>query len=353
MFLKLLHITALAFGASAMSLPASNGNSSCITVVSYNIDGRPCYIGHDGQYERIDRIAEVIDSQLGHVDFVVFQEAFEDTARKNLESHMYTKGFKYVSPVLDAKPKSFTKVLNGGVLIASRWPVEFVKMIGYSHCALPDCFANKGALYVKTHVSERVVHLFGTHMQSWGTKEAVEARQQQGKEMRNFADSLNIPATDLVLYVGDLNVDIINTPDEVISVLNALNATLPQVNGLLNATSQPSTNKLVGSDTAAKKNGCSGQYDYGRENCACCYDQWLDYVLVSNQHYQPSTVKFEAVKVKAPEPFEVCMHSYLPACSCTERSKFQQCAAASSTCLQTRFIEDVSDHYPVRAQICF
>eukprot|EP00124_Ichthyophonus_hoferi_P002250 Ihof_evm2s146 gene=Ihof_evmTU2s146 len=50
--------------ASSLQLTQDiQANSNVLTIVSYNVDGRPCYIGHDGQYERIDRVADMIDSQ--------------------------------------------------------------------------------------------------------------------------------------------------------------------------------------------------------------------------------------------------------------------------------------------------
>merc|ERR1712198_493873 len=71
-----------------------------------------------------------------------------------------------------------------------------------------DCKANKGAVYMKVMKEGHLFHLVGTHLQAdevgdEATAQAVRVKQMQ--EMRDWLAEFNIPKTEPVIVVGDLN----------------------------------------------------------------------------------------------------------------------------------------------------
>jgi len=70
-------------------------------------------------------------------------------------------------------------------------------------------FSNKGFAYVILDYNGTNIHVFGTHMQSddsmCSSGQAANCRGLAADEWRQFIDSRNIPANELVIMAGDFN----------------------------------------------------------------------------------------------------------------------------------------------------
>lgn len=389
-------------------------NAMTFTVVQYNAFARPYVVSHDGQAERMELIPEAL-AQLngGDVDVITLCEvdfqvgegvpyaSLTDT--RNLTDELLARfdalGFSHATRVLDA-PRATPAMLNGGVIVVSRWPIVQTNSVSYTSFDGTDGLAKKGSVYVAVSKSDggttKTFHVFATHMQAWYSEAARSARAQQASELKAFCDAQGIPADEPVLFAGDLNVDMVLYPEEAGTLFDTLGSTLPRLVGTQRYTSDPSTNVLVGRDGGA--DSCSGGYEQSwgsktdedflgitytynpREDsrvpctnrpdqtqqggpllpffrqsdtdhrlflesgdafCPCCPHEWLDYILVSSHHQQPTqSPTLECVALKAGTPITIPW------------SGLAQPWARPGACTRIT-LSDLSDHYPVIGRFSF
>ena len=174
-------------------------------------------------------------------------------------------------------------------------------------------------------------------MQAWYTAGDRNDRAKQAAQFKAFVDTQHIDPSEPVLFAGDFNTDWVRYPGEVAQLVELLNASIPTLEGAVKFTSDPSTNVLVGRDGAASKAtfNCQDAYErswgpleggkvykpsllpgpqgtrvpattqfppltdtrapvlpfFTRETnasfCPCCPNEWLDYILWSNEHQAP------------------------------------------------------------------
>jgi endonuclease/exonuclease/phosphatase family metal-dependent hydrolase len=156
-------------------------------------------------------------------------------------------------------------------------------------------------------------HVFGTHMQGWGGAEAAAVRHEQAREMADFLEQQDIPATEPVLLAGDFNVRGPDNP-QFRAFIDLLGVSMPPIVGERRATMDVD-NTLVG----------RGPW-------------WVDYVFPSRAHQRPIKAELEAVALRTEREFAICADArlrpfYVP--------------PNASGCTRTKHVRDLSDHYPV------
>ncbi len=263
-----------------------------LNVLTYNIYLRAAPFVN-GQSKRL----EMIPRQLRGYDVIVFNEVFDDALRDKLVKAMKAVGYNHVSKPLgedsvvpvpvDGTPLPVT-LQDGGVIIFSVHPIVEQAQMYYSKCTSFDCMAQKGAVWVK--INKRVggkdnfFNIFGTHLDA--TSPSV--RFIQLDELKRFIDSRkSIRSTEPVLIAGDLNINMwknwaskgFETSDHFAGMLKALDAGYfsgSQVRGHLakDLTHDGKVNDLA-----------SGSQSY------------LDYVLFSKKHRQPTQATFVETRV--------------------------------------------------------
>ena len=173
-------------------------------------------------------------------DVVVYQEVFSDSARSNyLTPAMEAEGFMYRTTILnDTAMSNITSATNGGVIIYSRWPIEFEDEIKYANCSDNsswDCLSSKGVKYAKVNKLGVPYHVFGTHMEAGGSAADVQYRMEQHGEMRTFIDQQSISQNECVIIAGDLN----TSPKdgiEYVSIQDSLDPVIPDHVGYFEST---------------------------------------------------------------------------------------------------------------------
>ncbi|KAF9422033.1 hypothetical protein BGZ94_008692 [Podila epigama] len=176
----------------------------------------------------------------GH-DVVIFQECFDTDPCSILKSQINSQ-YPYQTPQLgqsksgwDSTSGSYssTTIENGGVVIASKWPIKSKHQYIFAYACGADWFSNKGFAYVVLNVNGRNVHVFGTHMQSSdSTCSSGQAAQYRGYALdawRSYINSRNIPANELVIMAGDFNIE--RWTSEYTSALTRLGANPPTYTG--------------------------------------------------------------------------------------------------------------------------
>lgn len=267
----------------------SNPNS--LKVLTYNIWGLLPGITAKNTYNRFHSIAHMMTGY----DAIVFQEAHDLASSNYFRNHI-----KDEYPYLTQIPFQLGRILNGGVFIASKWPINVEDNIVFQSCIAEDCLASKGAVYAQINKLGKTYNIFGTHVRAYTTTADIENRFEHITELKAFADSKSIPSDQPVIFAGDFNVDKGNFPQERDDLMIALNATEPMALGDYPHSYAGSVNVYADDE----------------------YDEYLDYVLYSNSHLAP--------------------------------------LMSSNTLLTPRSIEhehwglwDLSDHYPVAGEFVF
>ena len=236
---------------------ADTSNQDVFNVLAYNIYMLTPPIALTDQSDRAAVIAEHVKGY----DAIIFSEAFYNSARTTLQTNLSAE-YPYFTAVVD------NGVFNddGGVFIASRYPIVSSAQIVYDDCNGSDCLAAKGVMYAKINKKGRNYHLFGTHTQAWNTAADVATRILQFKALKNFVQSQQIPLSEAVLIGGDLNVDMLaNNLGEYDGMLDSLQLMEPLYLG------HPST------------------YDGAMSYYASPGVEFLDYVMSSNDYLLPDS----------------------------------------------------------------
>ena len=226
----------------------------------------------------------------GLADVFAFQEGFDSTGRKKLRDGMRKAGVPYSTKVLGRSFLKSGRLTNSGLFTMSKYPIDKSKGIHYqdkfkkSSGIKPfadDKLADKGVLYAKILKDGKPFHVFSTHTQAKTHKKdekpplGAKIREKQWGRIRAFIDSLNIPKTEPVLIVGDMNIDKANPEKradryaEYKRMLEILNATDVEID-------------------KAKSFGYTSLFDQEKVEKSKIPGQWIDYVLYSNTHLKPT-----------------------------------------------------------------
>jgi endonuclease/exonuclease/phosphatase family metal-dependent hydrolase len=297
---------------------AESDHVTSFTIVQYNILDRPFWVGHDGQRERVCRIPQALARHITsqeHVDAIVFNESFVGMCAPDLRmTEILTYyGWSHYLPRLS----TWWKPSNGGIFIASRWPIMASQTMVYRACSFSDCLAAKGVQYAKIKKTvggrSKSFHLFGTHLQGYLGINVPAVRRQQLQEMAEFVAQQRIPADEPVLLAGDFNT---RGPSGQVfqDLVDILRVDVPTIVGERRATMDVD-NTLVG----------RGPW-------------WVDYVLPSAVHQQPREASMETVALRTEREFAICYEAKLQP---------YYVAPDAPTCTRTVYVRDLSDHYPV------
>jgi endonuclease/exonuclease/phosphatase family metal-dependent hydrolase len=225
-------------------------------VLTYNVWNLLPGITAKNTHPRLDTIADYVKGY----DAVVFEELFDPALTAHFRSKISAE-YPYMTDI----PFKLGKLLTGGSFIASRNPIPEDDDAAYDACRADGCLASKGMNYAKIDKGGKIYHLFGTHTHAYTTPDDVAVRFSQLQQLKDFVDGKQIPADEPVLMAGDFNVDKLNFPQEHVDFLNVMDATEPMA---------------------------LGEYPYsyaGPVNVYADdeYNEYLDYVLYSNQHQEP------------------------------------------------------------------
>lgn len=160
-------------------------------------------------------------------DIICFQEmfgSFHNRKHKMIQNAAESGFFYHLS---SQAPSFFSKYLiDGGLLILSRFPIIETKAISYDYGVMSDSLSMKGALYAKIKIKDNFLCLFSTHLQAsyfdagdklWNF--TISTRVQQTESLINFIYdticTLNQSERDKCKFIlcGDFNIDAYNNED--------------------------------------------------------------------------------------------------------------------------------------------
>src|SRR3954469_17403901 len=143
--MKALMLAVTCFFFASVAQSQSTGGEK-IKVLSWNIYMLPGVLG-SGNALRAEAIGRVLSS--GDYDVIVFQEAFDQKARRII-SHLLKESYPYeVGP---ANKKFFSIKTNSGLWIFSRYPIHSSHSIVFKTRHGMDALSRKGALLAELDV---------------------------------------------------------------------------------------------------------------------------------------------------------------------------------------------------------
>jgi endonuclease/exonuclease/phosphatase family metal-dependent hydrolase len=334
-----------------------------LRVVSYNCFLRPYIVQNDAQVARAQRIPAALRSALGHEelgagpqspanpqsvasddlmpDAVCMQEVMSKAARAAIRSAYRAQGYAHQYMNNGKRKGAF---IGAGLLTVSRHPIVRAEFVPYTTCVGSDCLASKGFTHVQLeHPTLGDVHVLNTHLQfveTLGDGDAarllatsavdkqvqrIAARSAQVEHIGSFIAGLGLPASSIVVYAGDWNIDATRherVVDETVTALHAKRPLMVPTNGVLSV--DPVRNTLVGRGGEARSLGCKRTL-YTGERCDCCPSRWVDYVVYSADHRQPAHTTLATIPLSV-TPFKTRWASR---------------------------VKDLSDHYPVIITMTF
>ena len=277
-----------------------------------------------GQEERLRRIPDALTAALKGkwVDLIVFQELGTESYAQLLYKGMKRQGFIHMSEPLSSA--RLHKVMQGGVRVMSRHPILRQETYVFSECREEGCLAALGATLVTVEIGSLRTHVVGAHLQAW--PEHVEPRRRQLAEVNAWLSGLGIPKEEPVILIGDLNMVWV----EAKPTLKEFGWTIVERSeDSLRYTSDPLRNELTGLEDSSRL-GCHKQYLRTRQ-CPCCPREWLDSCAVRVGHLSPEKASVMCFPCKATKPFTMQLTARV--------SRVEW--------------EDLSDHYPVLAELDF
>ncbi|XP_071504982.1 sphingomyelinase C-like [Diadema antillarum] len=319
--------------SSPPAIPLSEPSPATqINIVAYNIWELRYLYQQNGQRERTCRQLKELFRLRQDIDVIVFNEAFmggcfssvNSTTSANtltIRDILVQYGFNFFTRTI-GEERELPKFENGGVFIATRWPIEAEDETIYNNAVntTSDALSAKGAKYarvVKTVDGDsRIYHIFGTHLQASKGAVADNVRVKQASQMYDFAQGLNLPSNEPVIYAGDLNVNFYtDAPSNAADIFEALEAVVPPIIGVYNYTTDGLENDARDGNSKSFK----------------------DYVIYNQHHLNPTTATQEILRPRASESFEVCMEAFSPYPSYPH----------SPRCRKRQNITDLSDHFAV------
>jgi endonuclease/exonuclease/phosphatase family metal-dependent hydrolase len=260
-----------ASGADLRSGPVFQGPEH-IKILTYNVY---TILGAPGIDQRIDLLAASED--LRGFDVLILNELFNDDASQRLLAALRPE-YPYQTPVVghgnitprpdchdnDCWNSTEGAFLNerledGGVALLSRWPIPVRRQSIYHDSCDVDGLASKGFAYIRIDMNGTPVHIIGTHLQAdpstlgglgerlrvlqpclkpedssedpicpGKSQTAYEAvRLGQIRQISRWIAQQDIPADQMVIIGGDMNIDKENNPAEYDRMLCVLNVSEP------------------------------------------------------------------------------------------------------------------------------
>jgi hypothetical protein len=307
-------------GAGSFEVLTLPEASRRLSVLSYNM----MFLPKDQfpKLEQVDRatyIPNALNRQGLLADVVTIQEAFDDDARSRMRLLMgVTYGYQWVSNLPDHASEfyavndfafafifpGYSIITNGGVYIASRWPIELRAVHKFLSTSADgpfdttglDAFAAKGVSYARINKLGRRYHVFTTHLQAGAPNDEGGIRASQLNEFANFATAMLATAgpNDGIIYTGDYNFDMETDPVGYNLILQRLNA------AFVNAPRPPGATSAIQSNRWTVDSG-SNEITQERDGG----NSFLDYVLVGNQGAQPHRTSYFITQPKHDEEYRI------------------------------------------------
>ena len=195
-------------------------NNFNLKVLTYNFFLRPPPIKTNEDDYKEERLNDFYPF-LKQFDIICMQEVFgavHNRKNKLIQKARENGLFYYMK---SNSPSLFSKCLiDGGLLILSKYPILESNYIDYDYCVLSDSLCSKGVIFVKIKILDFYLCIFNTHLQAsyfdagqkfWDL--CIKVRKEQSEKLINFIYSTiyKMKRDDVLrskfILLGDFNID--------------------------------------------------------------------------------------------------------------------------------------------------
>lgn len=185
-----------------------------VQVLCINMFLRPPFIHNNAGDLKDLRTEYFCENILPKYDILCLQEVFGtfNSRKRRIIEAGEAVGLKYCA---ESPAPNFWRgqLIDGGLLILSRFPITSWEFRSFGYSTFPDSLADKGVLYAQLNIRTHPLHLFTTHTQAvYLTSDPALHRlyrsvtRQHIQFLSDFiAEKLASPG--LIMLAGDLNVD--------------------------------------------------------------------------------------------------------------------------------------------------
>ncbi|CAD7951667.1 unnamed protein product [Amoebophrya sp. A120] len=163
--------------------------------------------------------SRLIPHKIPKTDVLVFCEAFCDL-EMDLIGQILRKQYGYCYDTV----APLSAILNSGVKIYSKHKILKAESKIFEKWSGDEGAASKGVTYAEIVMHQKSFHVFAAHLQAWESANAVKARESQILEIHDFIQAQDIPETEPVFIVGDLNIDFFDRSGEYEFLISSLDA---------------------------------------------------------------------------------------------------------------------------------
>lgn len=196
-------------------------NRDYIKILTYNLFLRPLVSTNGNDYKN-ERLKDFLD-EISQFDVICLQEVFGflNSRKTTLIYEAAKRGFFFFAEPPEIKLLS-TNMIDGGILILSRFKIEKIEFFEYSYGISIDACVQKGLIYVKIRLNKGNLHIFNTHLQATDYIKCEKTittsyltRKTQIEELAYYINKCleknyskeNYLQGDRILLCGDINVD--------------------------------------------------------------------------------------------------------------------------------------------------
>ncbi|MFF8848294.1 sphingomyelin phosphodiesterase [Streptomyces sp. NPDC015127] len=201
---------------------------------------------------------------------LVLTELFDNSATDEYLFPLLASHHPYRTPVIGRSSSGWdrttggyygTPLEDGGVVIASKWPIRHRAQHIYGGGCGADYWAAKGFAYAVIDAAGKRIHVVGTHLQAddpgCSGGEAAWIRANQLNSIAGYLAQRSIPSGEAVVIAGDFNIP--KASSEYIGLLDRLRVNSPQGSNDMTPSYDPSTNSVA---NYRDRRGVPVQLDY-------------------------------------------------------------------------------------------
>jgi len=193
-----------------------------ISLLTYNVQLLPYVANITDHLNQPMLRAKIIPAKINQFDVAIIEELFDPIMREIFVKKM-GEYYPYHTKIVG---QNADKILTGGVMIFSKWPIIKEDQMVYRAAGAVDAYAAKGAVYAVINKQGKMYHVLGTHLQAGDMTD----KRKQMQELSDFIQMQNIAADQPVLMGGDFNTDQYNK-ENITFLLNTLHASLTKEMG--------------------------------------------------------------------------------------------------------------------------
>jgi len=293
-----------------------------INILSYNIFTSVAEpIRFNGQTRRIYQLGAAIET-IGPLDVIAIQESNVKSQHLLVIEQLKKLGFYYKTEPISGSIFQ-GKLVTGGIVVFSKWPIEYVKKEIFNDCIDDDCLSAKGFVHCVINKEGYRFQIIATHLQAFDLHHLI--RNKQIEQLKKYLKSIDHKR---LILIGDLNIDFYKNYKDLKNLESDDFQFVEPDLKKQKYSSDPTTNSLVGNDDPSKyiskeyPKGCYENY-IKTLKCECCPQELLDHCFISKNDFL--TAKALIVKLKTKTPFKIKFNL-------TDEEKE---------------INDISDHYPL------